>query len=83
MVKIDLKRIKNLRYLGTYTLLKESAGGDLPEESILGKTVSMYADFELDPTTHFIVDEGAVRMYMRHASTNGAYSNWEEFSEIK
>jgi len=84
MVKIDLKRIKNLRYLGTYTMTAGSDGGDLPEEEdILGKTVSMYCDYEMYPTTHFVVDDGACKMYMRHASTNGAYSDWESFTEIK
>ena len=84
MVKIDLKRIKNLRYLGTYIMSKESVGGDLPEDiDIIGKTVSMYTDFELHPTTHFIIDDGDCHVYMRHSSSNNAYSDWEEFRVIK
>lgn len=79
MLKLDLKRIKNLRFLGTYILEKGSHGGKLPEEPILiGKMVSMYADYELYPTTHFIIEDGC-KMCMRHASTNNCYSDWEEF----
>lgn len=83
MVNIDLRRIKNLRYLGTYVLEKESMGGRLPDMDIIGKTVSMYIDFELAPTTHFIIDDGSCKMYMKHASTNNTYSAWEEFKVTK
>jgi len=83
MVKIDLKRIKKLRYLGTYVMSAASNGGKLPEEvDIMGKMVSMYADYELEPTTHFIIEDSC-KMYMRHASCNNCYSDWEEFTEIK
>jgi len=83
MVKIDLIRIKKLRYLGTYLLREGSDGGDLPEDNILDKTVSMYIDCELAPTTHFIIDDGSCKMYMRHSGVSGAFSNWERFTEIK
>ena len=83
MVDIDLKRIKKLRYLGTYLLSKDSDGGKLPSDvNIVGNTVSMYMDFELAPTTHFIIEDGKLKMYMKHASTNNTYSAWEEFKEI-
>lgn len=84
MVNIDLKRIIKLRYLGTYVLEKDSMGGMLPKDvNIIGKTVSMYIDFELAPTTHYIINDGSLKMYMKHASTNNTYSSWEEFKEIK
>jgi len=83
MVKIDLKRIKNLRYLGTYILEKDSNGGEIPEdEDLVGKMVSMYQDYELAPTTHYIIDVDGCKMYMRHASSNNVYSDWEKFEVI-
>jgi len=82
MTLIDLKRIKKMRYLGTYVHGSGSSGGDLPEDiDIIGKTVAMYGDFELNPTTHFVIDDGSCRMYMRHCSSNGMYSHWDKFKE--
>ena len=83
MVTLDLVRIKRLRYLGTYVMGADMAGGELPEMEIMGKTVSMYSDFEMAPTTHYIIDDGDCRMYMRHSSGNNMYSSWDEFTEKK
>lgn len=84
MVKIDLKRIKNLKYQGTFLLQKGSLGVDLPEDiDMLGKVVSMYLDFELDPTTHFIIEDGKCKMYLRHFSSNNSFSDWQKFTPIK
>jgi hypothetical protein len=59
-------------------------GGMLPKDiDLVGKKVSMYIDFEMAPTTHFIIEDGKCKMYMKHASTNNTYSAWEEFKEIK
>jgi len=83
MILIDLKRIKNLRFCGTYLLSKSSDGGDLPDDiDLLGKTVHMYTDFELAPTTHFIINDNC-KMYMKHSSVSFAYTDWEEFKEKK
>ena len=84
MTEIDLIRIKRLRYLGTYTLSAGSAGGALPDYiDVKGKTVSMYQDFELHPTTHYIIDETGCRMYMRYADISMSYTAWDKFKEKK
>jgi len=83
MVKIDLKRIVRMQFLGTYKLEKNSSGGALPHNiDIIGRTVSMYIDCELQPTTHFIINDGDMKMYMRHSAVSRAYTSWEPFEAI-
>jgi len=82
MVQIDLVRIKKLKYLGTYTLSKSSDGGLIPkykESEMLGQTVHMYQDYELAPTTHYILENGDLKMYMKYSEVSRVYSSWEEF----
>jgi len=81
MVYIDLVRIKRLKFLGTYTIEKDYTGGCLPKNTILGKTVYMYSDYELNPTIHHIIDDEECRMYMKYSSGNKCYSSWEYFKE--
>jgi len=84
MLELNLKRIKNLRFQGTYVLDKCSNGGDLLKDiKLVGRTVHMFSDYELAPTTYYIIDEEGCRVVMRHSAVNNAYSNWEEFIDKK